>query len=70
MGSCPSEIVERALVESKDFNRVLGKQSPDALVLKVVGKEEYFLEQKPISCYKVGLFSVFVFQVPHMLNTC
>ncbi len=59
LGSCPSEVVERAVV-SKELSRVLDRHTPDELVLKVVGREEYLLVPKPISAYKVFIFIVCV----------
>ncbi len=55
LGSCPSEVVERAVV-SKELKRVLSRETPEELVLKVVGREEYLLATKPMSCYKVCYF--------------
>ena len=52
LGSCPSEVVERA-VQSRELKRSIGHLNPKGLVLKVVGREEYLLEEKSISCYKV-----------------
>lgn len=52
LGSCPSEVVDRA-IQSKELKRLMGRLNPKDLVLKVVGKEEYLLEEKGISCYQV-----------------
>jgi len=48
-------------MESGEFCRALGRQSPEDFTLRVVGKEEYFLAQKPISCYKVIILKLKVF---------
>lgn len=64
LGSCPQEIVERAM-DSKELKRVLSRhQNAEELVLKVVGREEYLIAQKPVSSYKVCLVSLFMFQFP------
>lgn len=52
LGSCPSEVVERA-IQSRELKRSIGQMKPKDLVLKVAGKEEYLLEEKSISCYQV-----------------
>lgn len=52
LGSCPSEVVERA-IQSKELRRSIGRLNPKDLVLKVAGKEEYMLEEKSISSYQV-----------------
>lgn len=53
LGSCPSEVVERA-VQSRELKRSIGRLNAKDLVLKVAGKEEYMLEEKSISSYQVS----------------
>lgn len=53
LGSSPSEVVERA-VQSRELKRSIGHLDPKGLVLKIVGKEEYLLEEKSISSYMVS----------------
>ena len=62
LGSCPSEVVERA-IQSRELKRLMGRLNPKDLVLKVVGKEEYLLEEKSISNYQVQ----YIVQVVSML---
>ena len=52
LGSSPSEIVERAM-DSRELKHLLKGYRCEDLVLKVVGREEYMLKEKRISCYKV-----------------
>ena len=52
LGSSPTEIVERAM-DSRELRHILKAYRRDDLVLKVVGREEYMLKEKRISCYKV-----------------
>ena len=52
LGSSPTEIVERAM-DSRELRHILKAYKRDDLVLKVVGREEYMLKEKRISCYKV-----------------
>ena len=53
LGSCPSEVVERALRSMENKQRAVKGLNPKDLVLKVGGKEEYMLEEKSISSYQV-----------------
>jgi len=53
VGSCPGEVLDRAMA-SRDLARVIGRLNPQSLVLKVAGKEEYLLEEKSLSQYKVS----------------
>ena len=52
LGSSPNEIIERAM-DSRELKHVLRNYKYQDLVLKVVGREEYMLKEKRISCYKV-----------------
>ena len=73
LGSSPSEIIERAM-DSRELKHVLRTHKCKDLVLKVVGREEYMLKEKRISCYKVwSLYSTTVPKqhkgVPHPVHT-
>ena len=57
VGSCPGEVRDRAMA-SRELARVIGRLNPQSLVLKVAGKEEYLLEEKSLSQYKVSVAMV------------
>lgn len=52
LGSCPSEVVDRA-IQSRELKRSIGRLKLKDFVLKVAGKEEFLLEEKSLSCYQV-----------------
>ncbi len=71
LGSCPSEVVERALHSMEQKQRSVGRLNPKDLVLKVAGKEEYMLEEKSISSYQVRTTTMYTYIVaePHSFST-
>lgn len=50
----PRSVLELAL-SSREFRPVSSRLDANSFVLKVVGKEEYFLKEVPIIQYKVGV---------------
>ena len=48
----PRSVLELAL-NSREFRPVASRLDANSFVLKVVGKEEYFLKEVPIIQYKV-----------------
>ena len=52
--SFPRSVLEQAL-HSAELRHLLSRFYPDSLVLKVVGREEYLLEDTSIIKYKVSL---------------
>ena len=48
----PRSVLELAL-SSREFESVASRLDANSFVLKVVGKEEYFLKEVPIIQYKV-----------------
>ena len=52
-------MVERAM-QSRELKRAMGTLIPKKQILKVAGKEEYLLEDKALSCYKVCVCNICV----------
>ena len=48
------DLIELALMRLKRFSDIAFDAQPHECVLKVVGRQEYLIERKPISQYKVG----------------
>ena len=50
----PEDLIELALMKLKTQSRIKMEAMPHECVLKVLGREEYFIEVKPISQYRVS----------------
>ena len=56
------DLIELALLRQQKHSDIVFDAQPHECVLKVVGRQEYLIERKPISQYKVGrLLRVYVF---------
>lgn len=48
------DLIELALIRQQKYSDIVFEAQPHECVLKVVGRQEYLIERKPISQYKVG----------------
>ena len=49
----PEDLIEVALGKMKQFSKIHFNVPPHECVLKVIGREEYLVDRKPVSQYKV-----------------